>query len=71
MSLSGAVVVAVVAMVMVDRWWWRRWVCEIRQVFVSVICEEAGRRVNKEFGFGLWGLCILRGICKLNATVFI
>ena len=71
MSLSGAVVVAVVAMVMVDRWWWRRWVCEIRQVFVFVICEEAGRGVNKEFGFGFWGLCILRGICKLNATVFI
>ena len=35
-----------------------------------VFCEEAGRGV-KEFGFGLWGLCILRGICKLNATVFI
>lgn len=27
-------------------WWWRRrWVCEIRQVFVFVICEEAGRGV--------------------------
>lgn len=34
-----------------------------------MICEKAGRGVE-EFGFGLGGLCILRGICKLNATFF-